>query len=52
MILGSGKPAFLFKILGHMVLYGVMVYFMAMNTEEKKTIQGVGGRLGRMLLLK
>ena len=49
---GSGKLIFLLKIVGYTLLYGMMVYFMAMNTEEKKTIQGVGGRLGRMLLLK
>jgi len=42
---GTGKLLFLLKILGYMVLYGVMVYFTAMNPEEKEKVRGIGKRL-------
>lgn len=45
MIPGTGKLAFLLKILGYTILYGVMVYFTAMNPEEKEKVQGIGRRL-------
>lgn len=44
-ISGTGKLLFLLKILGYMVLYGVMVYFTAMNPEEKEKVRGIGKRL-------
>lgn len=45
MIPGSGKLVFLLKILGYTVLYGVMVYFTAMSSEEKEKVRGIGRRL-------
>lgn len=42
---GSGKLLFLLKILGYTVLYGVMVYFTAMSSEEKEKVRGIGRRL-------
>lgn len=43
---GTGKLAFLIKIMGYTVLYGVMVYFTAMSSEEKEKMKGIGRRLG------
>lgn len=42
---GTGKLAFLLKILGYTILYGVMVYFTVMNPEEKEKVQGIWRRL-------
>ena len=42
---GTGKLAFLLKILGYTILYGVMVYFTGMNPEEKEKVRGIGSRL-------
>ena len=39
---GTGKLAFLLKILGYTVLYGAVVYFMAMSPEEKEKVRGIG----------
>ena len=43
---GSGKVVFLLKILGYTVLYGAVVYFTAMNPEEKEKVRGIGKKLG------
>ncbi|WP_349687697.1 oligosaccharide flippase family protein [Acidaminococcus sp. DS4831] len=43
---GSGKIVFLLKILGYTVFYGIMVYFTAMNPEEKEKVRGIGKKLG------
>ena len=45
MVPGSGKFVFLLKILGYMVLYGVMVYFTAMSPEEKEKVRGIGRKV-------
>lgn len=42
---GSGKLIFLLKILGYTVLYGVMIYFVAMDAEEKEKVQGICKKL-------
>ena len=42
---GEGKLAFLLKIVGYTVLYGVMVYCLAMNTYEKEKVRKVIKRL-------
>lgn len=40
-ISGTGKMLFVGKVLGYMVLYGVVIYKLAMNKEEKEKIQGI-----------
>ena len=42
---GEGKLAFLLKIVGYTVLYGVMIYCLAMNTYEKEKVRKVIKRL-------
>lgn len=42
---GTGKLAFLLKILGYTVLYGAVVYFMAMSPEEKEKVRGIGRKV-------
>lgn len=41
-IISSSKLVFLLKILGYTVIYGVMIYFMAMNPGEKEKVRGIG----------
>lgn len=41
---GDGKIVFLFKIVGYTLLYGVMVYFLAMNADEKDKIRKIARR--------
>lgn len=40
-IAGTGKMLFVGKVLGYTVLYGVLIYKLAMNKEEKEKIQGI-----------
>ena len=47
MLPGSGKIAFLCKIFGYTVLYGVIVYGIAMNSEEKEKVQGIARKFRR-----
>lgn len=42
---GTGKLAFLLKILGYTLLYGLLVYFTAMSPEEKEKVRGIGRKL-------
>ena len=41
-IISSSKLVFLLKILGYTVIYGVMIYFMAMSPGEKEKVRGIG----------
>lgn len=45
-IAGTGKIVFVGKALGYMVLYGVVIYKLAMNEEEK--IRGIAGTVRRI----
>lgn len=41
---GDGKFVFFLKIVGYTLLYGVMVYFLAMNADEKNKIRKIARR--------
>lgn len=42
-----GKVLFVGKVLGYTVLYGVVIYRLAMNEEEKEKIRGIAGKSGK-----
>ena len=46
-IVGMGKVLFVGKVLGYTVLYGVVIYRLAMNEEEKEKIRGIAGKVRR-----
>lgn len=46
-IVGTGKMLFVGKVLGYTVLYGVVIYRLAMNEEEKEKIRGIVGKVKR-----
>lgn len=44
---GTGKVAFVGKIVGYTILYAVVIYKTAMNEEEKGKVRGIGKRIWR-----
>lgn len=46
-IAGTGKMLFVGKVLGYTVLYGVVIYRLAMNEEEKEKIRGIVEKVRR-----
>lgn len=46
-IAGTGKMLFVGKVLGYTFLYGVVIYRLAMNEEEKEKIRGIVEKVRR-----